>query len=125
MKTHWTDEFERLLKAKLAELDQSRTNRDQIAIESTAEEEERIQLAGQRELAILALDRDATLRREILAAMERIEDGSFGTCEECESSIAMIRLKAIPWARHCVSCQERLDREPSMSAERWSMLIAA
>lgn len=44
--------------------------------------------------------------REIDGALNRLDDGGYGTCESCGESIASNRLKAIPWARFCVACQE-------------------
>jgi RNA polymerase-binding transcription factor DksA len=36
--------------------------------------------------------------------------GSYGTCTECGEPIANNRLKAIPWAAHCIRCQDVIDR---------------
>ncbi len=44
--------------------------------------------------------------REIDGALNRLDDGGYGTCESCGESIASNRLKALPWARFCVACQE-------------------
>jgi DnaK suppressor protein len=43
--------------------------------------------------------------REIDEALERIRDGSFGLCEECDKPIAKGRLEAIPYARLCLPCK--------------------
>ncbi len=51
---------------------------------------------------------DMKLLREIGDALDRIEHGSYGTCLECEEPISPKRLDAVPWARYCVSCQERI-----------------
>ena len=63
-----------------------------------------------RELAIRNLDREAALLRHVTAALARIEEGGFGACLLCEEDIPEKRLKAVPWAAHCVSCQEDLDQ---------------
>ena len=42
-------------------------------------------------------------------ALGRIEDGSYGDCEECGEKIGEVRLKAIPWAPRCISCQEEKE----------------
>jgi DnaK suppressor protein len=47
---------------------------------------------------------------EIQEAMARLETGSFGTCEICGALIALPRLRAIPWARHCLACQFQQER---------------
>lgn len=53
--------------------------------------------------------------REILYglddALKRIEEGVFGICEDCKSVIAKTRLKAVPWARYCVKCQEKKEKK--------------
>lgn len=43
-------------------------------------------------------------------ALERLEDGSYGTCEECGLEIGEKRLKAMPFARYCVDCQRQKER---------------
>ena len=50
---------------------------------------------------------DTSLLREIEEALERLRDGSYGTCQDCGMPVSRKRLEAIPWARYCVSCQER------------------
>ncbi len=41
---------------------------------------------------------------EIDAALSRIDDGTYGTCERCQADIAVARLEARPTARTCVEC---------------------
>lgn len=47
---------------------------------------------------------------EIDDALKRIEEGVFGTCEECKKVIPMKRLKAMPAARYCIKCQEVIEK---------------
>lgn len=49
------------------------------------------------------------LLREIDYALERIRDGDYGRCEECEREIAGARLEALPWARRCLSCEQERE----------------
>jgi len=51
---------------------------------------------------------DMKLLREVSDALQRIAQGSYGVCLECEEPISVKRLEAVPWARYCVSCQERI-----------------
>jgi RNA polymerase-binding transcription factor DksA len=44
--------------------------------------------------------------RRIDAAMERIEEGRYGTCATCGVAIAPRRLQALPWAVRCAGCEE-------------------
>ena len=39
-------------------------------------------------------------------ALDRIERGTFGVCQECGRAVEEKRLKAIPWAQLCLECQE-------------------
>lgn len=45
--------------------------------------------------------------REIDAALERIQRGTFGRCEKCERLILKARLKALPYARLCIACKKK------------------
>ena len=51
---------------------------------------------------------DMKLLREVSDALRRIEHDSYGICLECEEPISQKRLDAVPWARYCVACQERI-----------------
>ena len=47
---------------------------------------------------------------ELDDAMKKIEDGTFGVCEDCKSLISKNRLKAVLYARLCVKCQEKKEK---------------
>ncbi len=47
---------------------------------------------------------------EIAAALRRIDQGTFGLCEECHKPISSARLEALPYARHCVDCARKLQQ---------------
>ena len=49
--------------------------------------------------------------REIDDALERIDDGTFGTCEQCQKRIRKVRLNALPHARYCIECQRAQENE--------------
>ncbi len=49
---------------------------------------------------------DHVLLFQIKDALNRVEAGDFGECQECGERISMKRLKAIPWTRHCIDCQD-------------------
>ena len=57
----------------------------------------------------------ATAARQLVAnltqALERIRQGTFGECAECGNEIEPKRLEAIPWARHCLKCQEVREQQ--------------
>jgi len=106
MKTIELEHFRKILTIKQAGLSDGRTNREAIAIETAADELDRIQQAQERDFAMGAIDRDSLRLREIRAALQRIDDGTFGMCLNCEEEIAAKRLAAVPWTALCIICQE-------------------
>lgn len=42
----------------------------------------------------------------VVAAIERMENGTYGVCEECEAEIPLVRLKALPCSSRCIECQQ-------------------
>jgi DnaK suppressor protein len=50
---------------------------------------------------------DAKLLRAIEEAINRIDQGTYGVCMDCESHIPTARLDAVPWTRVCVECKEK------------------
>jgi len=57
-------------------------------------------------------------------AIRRMEEGNYGQCEGCGSKIPLARLRALPYATLCISCQRELEEtgELPASAEDWSRL---
>ena len=102
--------FRAILTANVAELKRFTRHREGIAIERTADQLDEIQAASQRALAVCNLDRDFNQLRNARAAPRRIEEGNFGTCQECDEDIHSKRLAAVPWAPFCIRCQEAIDR---------------
>lgn len=58
--------------------------------------------------AVLA-ENEGYLAGEVRAAIARLDDGSFGYCEDCGKAISIERLEAIPFVRYCVKCAEKLQ----------------
>lgn len=46
----------------------------------------------------------------ITEALERLKNGSYGLCVACGEEVQVKRLEAVPWARHCIECQEKQDQ---------------
>jgi len=105
-----TQEYKTLLTKKLQEISKQPVSPEEIAIERNAELMDEIQRTSERELAMAALTRSWELKTLVNAALDRIASGEYGICQECEEPISERRLKAIPWAEHCIRCQEKLER---------------
>ena len=43
-------------------------------------------------------------------ALERMKNGSYGLCVHCHEEVQQKRLEAVPWARHCIFCQEKQEQ---------------
>jgi RNA polymerase-binding transcription factor len=110
MTKHELNRFRAFLTAKVAELQGFNRHREGITIERSADQLEEIQAASERVLAVSHLDREFNQLRNVQAAIRRIEEGSFGMCQECDEDIHPKRLAAVPWAALCIQCQEAIDR---------------
>ena len=44
-------------------------------------------------------------------ALKRIEKDEYGICQMCQKNISKKRLNAVPWAPHCIECQEKAEEE--------------
>jgi len=53
---------------------------------------------------------DRSMLALIDEALRRIKDNKFGACVQCEEELQLKRLEAVPWARHCVTCQEKHEQ---------------
>lgn len=70
-----------------------------------------------RELDMILTDREKKKLLQIDDALDRIEDGSYGLCEECGVKIPKGRLKVMPFAKCCVECQEKMERDEKYMRE--------
>ncbi len=64
----------------------------------------------ERQFTILLCDRDRETLLQINEALERLEDGEYGLCEECGKKISQARLRVRPFARYCVPCKSNLEK---------------
>jgi DnaK suppressor protein len=70
--------------------------------------EDQAPLLHDQAVALHCRSQESKKLRKIGGALERLRTGDFGICQSCEEPIPRTRLLAIPWAEHCVPCQERL-----------------
>ncbi|MCX7919585.1 MAG: TraR/DksA family transcriptional regulator [bacterium] len=64
----------------------------------------------ERELSIILNGNNEEALDRIDEALRLIEEGTFGICQECKKPISKERLAVVPFARYCVSCQEKKER---------------
>ncbi|MFH1507113.1 MAG: TraR/DksA family transcriptional regulator [Candidatus Omnitrophota bacterium] len=63
-----------------------------------------------REFSLSLASNERRLLYELDDSLKKIQEGTFGVCEDCKSLITRTRLNAIPYARHCLKCQERREK---------------
>jgi DnaK suppressor protein len=55
-------------------------------------------------------DENRRVLQLISEALDRMKSGAYGQCVACEEDVQQKRLEAVPWARHCIECQEKQDK---------------
>jgi DnaK suppressor protein len=68
-----------------------------------------------REISFILTDRERGKLHAIQEALERVDEGTYGMCDSCESEIAPARLEALPFTRLCVNCQAEREKEAKAS----------
>lgn len=64
----------------------------------------------ERDMSLGLVANEQELLYKIDAALNRLKEKSFGTCEQCSKDIGMRRLGAVPYAKMCITCQEEEDK---------------
>jgi DnaK suppressor protein len=79
---------------------------DTLAKMGRLAEEDQAQLTHDEYVSLHFNSLDYGQLRLVEEALDRLEAGDFGTCLNCEEPIPAKRLRALPWARYCIPCQE-------------------
>ena len=109
------DHFRNLLENRRLNLRASvaRTEEDGRAAQSTDSAQDiadRASSSYQKEFLFARSNNDRQFLQMVEHALSNIAEGVYGECEHCGNEINQRRLEAVPWARHCISCQEKLER---------------
>ena len=75
-----------------------------------ADEVDEIQANERREIGFATRELLVERVNRLSAALDRLKDGEYGTCVECEEPISPARLRALPEVQTCVRCQDRIER---------------
>ena len=75
-----------------------------------ADEVDEIQANERREIGFATRELLVGRVNRLSAALDRLNDGEYGTCVECEEPISPARLQALPEVQTCVRCQDRIER---------------
>jgi RNA polymerase-binding transcription factor len=109
-----TEYFKKRLESRQQELRRtvSRTEQDGRTVdeESTQDIADRAASSYNKEFLFHQSNNDRQLLAMVESALERLRLGSFGECISCGKDINVKRLEAVPWTRHCIECQEKLEK---------------
>ena len=72
---------------------------------SDMDQEVDVELNEQHSLELRAIDK----------ALQRMDAGHYGICQDCDASIGIERLEAYPMARRCIDCKQAFEQEPGIA----------
>ena len=108
------EKFRRLLNEKKASLSadlaKTRNAEEETGDEATQDIADKAVSSYTREFLYSLSDNDRNTLLLIDQALGRIEEGTYGACLSCGTAMSEKRLNAVPWAPHCVDCQELAEK---------------
>ena len=86
-----------------------RDNRDELIRERCNDPMDQMQNRFEMDLTISVINNDFETRKAVETAIELLDNGEYGICQDCGAEINPKRLEAIPWTTLCVYCQDEYD----------------
>ncbi len=102
------EERQRVLRESVARTEQDGRAAD--AGDAAQDIADRASSSYQKEFLFHQSNNDRQLLQMVENALERIRVGVYGECISCGNEINPKRLNAVPWARYCIACQEKLEK---------------
>ena len=100
-----------LLQDKQRDLQRQVRDRESIQVEKLADPLDVSTAQSARDTAGANINRAGLMLKEVRAALQRVEQGDYGICVDCDEDIPEKRLGVVPWAARCIPCQEAKDAE--------------
>lgn len=85
--------------------------------EVCADPADRATVESDRAFTLRIRDRERKLIKKIKSALQRIEDGTYGACEECGDDIGVPRLKARPVTKLCINCKSKQEEDEQLRGD--------
>ena len=108
------DGFKKRLETRQQELGRmvTRTEQDGRTVDEDSAQDiaDRAASSYTKEFLFHQSNNDRQLLQMVENALSRIREGTFGECISCGKDINAKRLDAVPWTRHCIECQEKLEQ---------------
>ena len=70
-----------------------------------------------RDMSLIMRERDRRLLQEVRQALQRLDNGEYGVCEECGEEIGVPRLKARPMTTMCIKCKSRQEEDEQLRGD--------
>jgi DnaK suppressor protein len=102
------EERQRVLRESVSRTEQDGRTAD--VSDSAQDIADRASSSYQKEFLFHQSNNDRQLLLMVDSALERIRQGTYGECVSCGNEINAKRLQAVPWTRHCISCQEKQEK---------------
>ena len=112
--------FRKLLTSMLEEAKQKGDSTIEELTDSNevfADPADRATAESDRAFTLRIRDRERRLIRKIQSALQRIDDGSYGICDECGEDIGVARLKARPVTRLCINCKAKQEEDEHLRGD--------
>ncbi len=108
------EKYRRILEEKKgivsAEIAKARSAEEETTEESTQDIADKAVSSYTREFLYTLTDAERTVILQIDEALNRIDDGAYGSCANCGVTMSDKRLTAVPWTPYCVDCQELFEK---------------
>jgi DnaK suppressor protein len=101
------EERQQLLRHNVTRTEQDGRNQDETNAQDIAD---RAASSYNKEFLFHQSNSERQLLQMVEGALSRIREGTFGECISCGKDINAKRLEAVPWTRHCIECQEKLEQ---------------
>ena len=117
--------FKAALEAKRHELVRAmRARTGELAIREGGHDPiDQVQSMIRRDETVMILHRASRILSDVDAALRAMSEAVYGACGECGGPISLKRLEAIPWASHCVGCQQFIERRETAQAARPALAL--
>ena len=107
----------RLMEKRVSVLSGLGARFDTLAGMGRVAEDDQAQLSHDEFVSLRMNGLDYRQLRLVEEALDRLDTGDYGICLGCDEPIAEKRLRALPWARYCVTCQENVGLEMDVYRE--------
>ena len=111
-RTHLSDMLDRIVQQGDATIDDLNET-----VEVYADPADRATAESDRAFTLRLRDRERHLIKKIQEALNRIDDGSFGICDDCGEDISVPRLKARPMTTLCIHCKSRQEEDEKAATD--------